>query len=162
MASIACKDYDWAVLYLIGCTNDPFTKVPLIPNTVLTAQAIVGLKPEERHKNFNGSVANGVIAQYKIYMLCGGEYFIHMDNIVDLLNSFYGYLRTQLFEAIDRESAYTICTSVFPPITKPNLALHALLTPYEVKFLTRSQAPVAYIEPIIFNPRAIMEENVVK
>ena len=163
MATVDSKEYTWAVLYLVGCKENPFTKAPIIPDTLLAAQAIVGIDQEERYVNYNGSIANGLNAQYKLFMLCSGDFFKHLDNIVDLSNAFFNYLRCQIVEiAIGRETAYSLCTSVFPPMTQKNVALRALLTLDEVKFLTKNQAPLDQIAPLRFNPHPQLEENITR
>ena len=155
------EEYDWVILYLIGC-EDPFTKVPIVANTVLAAQAVVGLSQEARFVNCNGTVANGVVAQYKTFMFCGPEFFQHVDNIVDIINAFYRQVRTKPDFYMDRETAYGFCMSVFPPTTKPEVGIRALLRRHEVKSITKSSALLSDIQPIRFEPHAVMDRNVVR
>ncbi len=159
---VASADYTWAIIYLIGCAEDPFTKVPIVPNTVLAAQAVVGLKPEERYKNFNGSIANDLRAQYKVYMFCTDDYFTHLDEIESIANAFFVYTRNKLNERIERESAYALCTAIFPPTTTRGKSLQALLTPHEQQYLTKSNVPLADLVPIVFHPRPAISKDVVK
>ena len=162
MAAVDSSEFKWAVLYLIGCSENPFVKAPIIPDTVLAAQAVVGLEEKQRFVTYNGTVANGVVAQYKLYMLCGPDYFTHVSNMVDLINSFYHYKRSTVGSGLARETAYAFCTAVLPPVTKEGSAIHALLRAYEIKALTRSSSEPTAIKPIRFNPHPLMEEDVVK
>ncbi len=162
MAVVDSKEYTWAVLYLIGCAESPFVKAPVVADTFLAAQAIVGLSDTDRFVNCNGSVAHDVHAQYKPFMFCGPEYFAHLSNIVDLTNWFYNYVRTVVDPNMGRETAYALCTSIFPAMTRKDSALHVLLSRDEVKYLMNSPKPVTDIEPIRFNPHEVMEETVVK
>ncbi len=162
MAVVDSSEYTWAVIYIIGCSTDPFAKAPIVPDTVLAAQAVVGLTQEKRMVNYNGTVANGVIAQYKVYMFCGPEFFPHVSEIVDILNWFYGYLRSDVDPFMSRETAYAMCTSVFPAKTDRSRALRALLSPLEVKEMTRSNADMSAMEPIRFGPHPIMEDEIIR
>ncbi len=157
------SEYTWAIIFLIGCKNEPFVKTPIIPNTVLAAQAVVGLNQDKRFVNCNGTVANNLVAQYKPFMFCGPEYFVHMDKIVELTNSFFDFVRFGSHsEYVDRDTAYGMCMAMLPATTTPDAGLHALLTPFEVKELTRNPAAARDVDPIRFEPRPIMEENVVR
>ena len=157
MAFVESKEFTWAILYIIGIKENPFVKVPIVTDTLLAAQAVVGISPEERNVNFNGSVANHVNTQYKVYMLCGPNFFLHLDGIVEIVNAYYDYLRSRLVDhEIDRETAYSICTSVFAGTTSPKMALRALLFSYELKYITGREKPVR------FEPHPIMDEDVVK
>ncbi len=160
--SVLPNDVTWAVIYIVGCRENPYTKVPLVPNTVLAAQAVVGVTQEGRLMNCNGSIANNITAQYKIYMFCGPEYFTHLDNIVDLLNAYYSYLRYGLPDEVDTETAFAISTAIFPARTSKDVAMHANLMPIAIKTITRSKANLMDIKPIRFNPRPVMSEDVVK
>ncbi len=157
-AVVDSEEFTWAIIFVIGCTENPFIKVPIVRNTVLAAQAVIGIADEERRLvNFNGSVANGVLAQYKLYMLCGPQFFSHVSSMTELVNAFYNYLRSTLLEhGIDRDTAYAMCTSVFPKHTEKDTAVRPVLTQYEVKFITGKEMP------IVFEPNHPMEENVVK
>ncbi len=155
-------EYTWAVIFVVGCLDEPFVKIPVVRDTVLAAQAVVGLTHEDRFVNCNGTIANNVRGQYKLYMLCGPEYFAHVDNIVDIVNWFYKYLRTEVDAAMDRETAYALCTSIFPAMTVKDRALHVLLTPFEIRLLTKSKEPVSAIKPIRFEPHPIMDKDVVR
>ncbi len=160
---VDCKEFKWAVLYLVGSPSRPFTKAPIIPDTVLAAQAIVGITTDEqRFITYNGTIANNLVAQYKLFMLCGPEYMAHVNNIVDITNAFYNYLRSVVSPGLDRETAYSLCTAIFAPMTKKGVAIRALLSPYELKYIMRSNLPVAKIEPIRFQPHEEFEEDVVK
>ncbi len=157
------KEFQWAVIYLIGCAESPFCKAPIVPNTVLAAQAVVGLTQEARFMNCNGTVANNVKAQYKRFMFCSPEFFAHVDGIVDLTNSLYNYLRSDPGNFyMTRETAYAFCVAMFPPTTDPGRGLHAVLSLYEVKALTGVQGAPADQEPIRFFPHKLMEEDVIK
>ena len=156
-------EYTWAILYLVGCKERPFAKTPVVPDTVLAAPAVVGLTDEDRMKNFNGTVAHNTIAQYKVFMFCGPQFFAHLDAIVDITNSYYDYLRTALVvHDVDRETAYALCASVFAPVTQHDSALRALLTRHEIKYITKSAADPIDIPPIRFNPHPVYEDSVMR
>ncbi len=155
-------EFKWAIIYLIGCSRNPVTKAPIVPDTVLAAQAVVGINEQQRFVNNNGTVANSVTAQYKLYMLCGPEYFTHVSNMVDLVNSFYHHVRSNVGSGLARETAYAFCTAVFPPVTMKGAAIRALLKADEIKSLTKNPADLPDIQPIRFNPHPMMEEDVVK
>ncbi len=158
MAIIESTEYTWAVLYLIGCSEDPFIKAPIVSDTVLAAQAVVGLTDNKRFINYNGSVAHGVRAQYKLFMLCGSDFFGHISNIVELANWFYSYVRTVIDPQMDRETAFALCTSILPPMTQKDTVLDVLLSPDEVKHMLNSPDRTA----ISFQPHPIMEMDIVK
>ncbi len=162
MAFVESKEFKWAVLYLIGCSNEPFVKAPIVPDTVLAAQAVIGLSEDERSVNCNGLVAHKLVAQYKVYMLCGSKYFYHVDNIVDIANWFYKYLRTEVDPNMDRETAYFLTTSVFPPTTRDEMGLHAIMTDAEVKAMLKTPAPIGDIPAIRFYAHGEVDEEVVR
>ncbi len=162
MALVDSREYTWAVLYIIGCSKDPFIKAPVIPDTVLAAQAVVGLTEADRFVNCNGSIGNGVYAQYKPYMFCGPEFFSHVDNIVDIMNWFYNYLRSHVDPDMARETAYAVSTSIFPAMTDSKRPLQPVLSPLEVKKMTNSNLDVDTIVAITLKPHPLMGEDVIK
>ncbi len=160
--AVASADFSWAVIFLVGCKKDPFTKTPLVPNTVLSAQAVVGLEQEQRLVNCNGSVANNMVAQYKIFMFCGAEFFGHVTNITELLNAYFEYLMTYPYAEFARDTAYTMCMALLPGETKRGVGLHVNVSPFHLKAITRNPGNLTDIKAIRFEPHPLMDPEVVK
>ena len=141
--------------------TDPFVKMPLIYNTFLGAQSTVGLTTLGRMETYKGDVTINVYATYKIFMFVHEEFFRHLDNVLQLLNGFYSYCYNHVDTAIGQETAYALCTSLLPTITKPDLALHILLTATEIKTITNDVRRVEDISSIIFEPAPVPDLHVI-
>ncbi len=157
MASFAEK-HTWAIIFLptVSAADEEssFIKVPITEGTDIdTLAESRGLTQYERLVTHHGSIGTGHITDYKVYMLCHSTFFMDISGMVELVNGFFKYLRQWVDPAIHFETAYALTTSVFPPATRSDLAIRALLTPDELLTITRSARQPGEVEPIRFFPK---------
>ncbi len=156
------KRYDWAILYLPHADHEPFVKVPLVYDTYLGAQASVGIDNMARLETHKGDVAYDVYATYKIYMLLHSEFFKYLDQMIEIVNAFHEYCLKDIEPTMSLDTVYTLCTSVLPPVTKEEYGIHVLLTPLEIKDMTKSSKDLRDIDSIYFEPAPLPEGMVTR
>ncbi len=140
-------EYQWAIIYLPGFPAAPFLKVPLVTGTYLYAQGSFDLKRETRMAVGRASIDKGVVATYKLFMLCHNEFFKHLDAFVELLNGFHQYCMTDVDSTMPAETAYALCTAIMPPTTSKDLAVHILVTAHELDRMTGLVLPHLRFSP---------------
>ena len=147
--------HQWAIVYFPGLREDPFAKVPVIDgsgNDVDTLAESHSLTQYERLITHHGTIGTGQEVDYKVFMLCHNNFFKDLTSLVEVCNAFIKYLYGWVDPAMHRETAYALATSVFPPATRRDLAIHAVLSPHETKIMTRSPRPLLDVPPIRFWP----------
>ncbi len=159
-------NFQWAILYLPSSAagHEPFIVAPVVPDTYLAAQAVMAAKePEEnRFVTYTESIAHNLSMSYRIYMLAHGNFFRAVFGIVELLNGYFKYCLTRIDKDMAMDTAYALCTAVFPYTTNADMALHALLAASELKAITKSRRHVWDVEPVRFEPEELPEENITK
>ncbi len=156
--------HTWAIVFLpaISAPGNPFLKVPITPDTDLDSLAASrGLTQYERLQTHNGTIGTGHIVKYRVFMLCHDTFFKDLSEIQAIANGFFNYLHEWVDPAIHYDTAYAMTTSVFPPTTRSNLALRALLTPDELIAITRSPRQPGEVEPIRFWPKKTGPEGTI-
>ncbi len=164
MASFA-DEFKWAIVFLPAVSDPgrPFIKVPVIEGTkVHSLAASRGLSQYERLETHRGSIGTGHDTSFRVFMLLHENFFKDISSIVDITNGFFHYLYEWVDPAIHYDTAYAMATSVFPPTTRSNIALRALLTPDELISITRSARQPGDIEPIRFFPRQPPEVEIAR
>ncbi len=160
------ENFQWAILYLptSAASQEPFVVVPVIADTYLAAQSLIATEePEEnRFITYNETIAYNLSVSYRIYMFTHGTFFRSIFGMVEILNGFFDYSLTKIDPNMAVDTAYTLCTAIFPFTTKPNLGLHALLPASEIKAITKFKGPVSKVAPLRFEPDEIPEEDVLK
>ena len=98
------------------------------------------------------ALRHNVYATFKLYMLLDEGYMRHVDSMVEISNAFYEYCFHKFDPNMSADTAYCLCTSILPPITRRGYAIHLLLTALELKELTRSNLPLKDVEAVEFEP----------
>ncbi len=155
------KRFHWAILFLPHSTENPFIKVPLVYDTYLGAMSSIGLDQTTRLHMHKGDVAYHVFATFKIYLLLEDTFFKHLDSMVEIANAFYKYCFSDLDPNMAPDTAYSLCTSILPPVTREDYGIHVLLTALEVKVLTKSEKELKEIESVYFPPSPMPEKALV-
>ncbi len=152
--------FEWAILYLPHATEEPFMKLPLVYDTYLGAISSIGLSSMGRYEIHRGDVSYNVYSTFKVYMLIHKGFMRHVDNIVDIANMFYKYCFASFDPNMSNDTAYCLCTSILPPVTRAGYEINLLLTALELKDITGSTKDLKEIEAVSFEPLA-EPENVI-
>ncbi len=157
--------YPWAIVYIEACVDAPFVKVPVFTKSPLRRHASDGLTDLTRFNDYEEHLIAGDAPdpiKFKVFMLCGEDFFAHATDITDLSNAFFYYLRAEVDPSMARETAYAMCTAVFPPTSLTETGIHALLTLSEVKYITKDPKPLNDIAAIRLYPHLPMHDAIVK
>ncbi len=152
---LEAPSYDWAIIYLPGFTVAPFLKVPLVPGTYLYAQGSFNLEKEARMAVVRGSINQGCVANYRLFMLCHREFLRHLDAFIEILNGFHRYCMTVIDPTMPADTAYALTTSILPGTTNKKLACHVLVTAKELDAITGLK-----LDSLRFSPTTPLEESV--
>ena len=155
-------DYEWAILYLPHAEKDPFVKMPLIYDTYLGAQGSIGIDTRTRLEIHNGDIAYNVYSTYRIFMLLHSSFQRSIDPIVEITNAFYEYCLQDIDCTMARETAYSLCTSVFPPVTIKDVGIHVLLTLFELHKITNVNSDIHYLKGLNFDPDAELDQHLTR
>ncbi len=164
MAAFDVK-HNWAIIFFPSVVppGRPFVKIPIVEGTDVHSLADSrGLTQYERLITHHGSIGTGHDATYRVFMLLHDNFMREMSGIVEIANGFFHYLYEWVDPSIHYDTAYAMTTSVFPPATRPDLAIRALLTADEVIHITRSPRQPGEIEPIRFWPQPPPESGIAR
>ena len=155
-------DFEWAIVYLPTSSKAPFVKVPVAEDSCLAGQAAIGVQAAGgRMATYSGTIANNVFTTYKILLLAHDSFFRDMDLMVEIANGYFKYCMTKIEPSMSRDTAFALCSSLFPEETKRDMAIHVLMSPEEVKTITRDKRNPRDIPPLLIQPKALPERDVV-
>ncbi len=162
------EEFEWAILFLpsSAASKEPFVAAPIVPDTYLSAQALMAAQEAEDENNRfvvrTESVAYNLTIAYSVYMYVHASFFRSIFGMVEVLNGYYRYCMTEIDPDMAVTTGYALCTAVFPFTTKKDLALHALLAASEIKAITKFPGHVWEVQALRFEPNELPEEPVIK